>query len=151
MPMHSIPLDGQICFTVYKANIAINRAYKPMLDRMGITYPQYLVLSALGEEDGQTIGAIANRLALMSSTITPPLKRLVQAGLVRRESSQSDERRVHVWLTEAGRDLLIDSRCMGQSLLRRSGLTMAQLDDLNRQLQSLSANVVGQEKVVGQE
>ena len=142
MPIsNSLPLDGQICFTVYKANIAINRAYKPMLDRMGVTYPQYLVLAALGEEDGQTIGAIAHRLALMSSTITPPLKRLVQAGLVRRESSRSDERRVHVWLTEAGRHLLIDSRCMGQTLLQRSGLTMAQLDDLNLQLQSLSASL----------
>lgn len=138
----AIPLDGQICFTIYKANIAINRAYKPMLDQMGITYPQYLVLSALGEEDGQTIGAVARRLALMSSTITPPLKRMEQAGLVRRENSREDERQVHVWLTEAGRALLAKSCCLGESLLQRSGVTMAELDALNVQIQGLADSLV---------
>ncbi len=69
-------LNDQICFTLYATSMAINRTYKPMLDAMGITYPQYLVLSVLAEEDGMTIGAIATRLSLESSTVTPPVKRL---------------------------------------------------------------------------
>ena len=84
-------LDDQLCFSLYAASIAVNRTYKPMLDSMGITYPQYLVLSALGEEEGLTIGAIAARLALDSSTITPPVKRLENAGLVERRRSKVDE------------------------------------------------------------
>lgn len=81
------PLDSQICFTLYATSIAITRTYKPMLDSIGITYPQYLVLTALGEEDGLTVGAIADRLALESSTVTPLVKRLEQASLVGRRRS----------------------------------------------------------------
>src|ERR1700712_4892333 len=101
----AVPLENQLCFSLYAASIAINRTYKPMLDEMGITYPQYLVLSALGEHEGMTVGAIATRLSLESSTITPPVKRLEQAGLVERRRSKIDERLVHVWLTPAGRAL----------------------------------------------
>ncbi len=70
---YDLPLEDQLCFSLYATSMAINRTYKPLLDKLGITYPQYLVLSALGEEDGMTIGAIAGRLALESSTITPPV------------------------------------------------------------------------------
>ena len=132
-----IPLDNHICFTVYATSMAINRAYKPMLDAMGITYPQYLMLAALGEEDGLTIGGIAARLALESSTVTPPVKRLEQAGLVVRERSTVDERQVKVHLTEAGRALLSDCHCLGDTLLARSGMTMAQVDALNAQIKAL--------------
>lgn len=132
-----VPLDDQLCFTLYTTNIAINRAYKPMLDAMGITYPQYLVLSVLGEEDGATIGAIAGRLALESSTVTPPVKRLEHAGLVERRRSHADERQVQVWLTEAGRALLVRSKCLGETLVERSGMVRDQIDALNRQVQVL--------------
>jgi len=132
-----IPLNDQICFTLYATSMAINRAYKPMLDEMGITYPQYLVLNALAEEDGMTIGAIAGRLALESSTVTPPVKRLEQAGLLARQRSQADERQVQVHLTGAGRALLAKSKCLGDTLLARSGMTPQQLAALNRQVQSL--------------
>jgi DNA-binding MarR family transcriptional regulator len=99
---HSVPLpkdrplglDEQICFTLYRTNIAINRTYKPLLDEMGLTYPQYLVLNVLGEEDGRTIGAIAARLALDSSTITPLVKRMEAAGLVERRRSPDNDREV---------------------------------------------------------
>ena len=74
-----LPLDSQICFTLYATSMAVGRTYKPMLDEMGITYPQYLVLNVLGEEDGRTIGIIAARLALDSSTITPLVKRMEAA------------------------------------------------------------------------
>ncbi|WP_421736812.1 MarR family winged helix-turn-helix transcriptional regulator [Caulobacter sp.] len=134
-----VPLDDQICFTLYATSMAINRAYKPMLDAMGITYPQYLVLNVLGEEDGMTIGAIAGRLSLESSTITPPVKRLEQAGLVERQRSKVDERQVQVRLTDAGRATLKQSSCLGELMMERSGLTLEQLDALNRQVQALNA------------
>lgn len=134
-----LPLDHQICFTLYRTNLAINRTYKPMLDEMGITYPQYLVLNVLGEEDGSTIGAIAARLALESSTITPPVKRMEQAGFVTRQRNKLDDRQVQVWLTDEGRALLTKSRCLGEALCDRSGMTMQKLDAMNAQLQALNA------------
>lgn len=136
-PTPLVPLDNQLCFSIYAASIAISRAYKPMLDSMGITYPQYLVMNALGEKDGSTIGAIASRLLLESSTITPPVKRLEQAGLVERRRSSSDERKVHVWLTEKGRAVLVESMCLGQLLVERSALTEEQFDALNKQVRHL--------------
>ena len=132
-----LPLDDQICFTLYATSMAITRTYKPMLDEMGITYPQYLVLNVLGEDDGKTIGGIAERLDLESSTVTPPVKRLEQAGLVIRRRSQVDERQVQVWLTEAGRDLLARSACLGDELMAHSGMTPEGLDALNRQVLAL--------------
>src|SRR5258705_5101758 len=95
----SIPLEDQLCFSLYATTIAINRAYKPMLDSLGITYPQYLVLSTLWEEDKRTITAIADRLALEPSMITPLVKRLEAAGFVGRRRNPADQRQVHVRLT----------------------------------------------------
>ena len=130
------PLDEQLCFSLYTANIAINRAYKPMLDDMGITYPQYLVMSVLGEQDGSTIGMIADRLGLESSTITPPVKRLEQAGLLERRRSKTDERQVHVWLTDAGRALIAKSKCLGDTLIERSGMAPREFQAFNRQIRA---------------
>lgn len=132
-----IPLDDQICFTLYATSMAITRTYKPMLDQMGITYPQYLVLSVLGEDDGATVGRIAGRLALESSTVTPLVKRLEQAGLVERQRSTVDERQVQVRLTKAGQATLGQCDCLGETLMKRSGLTPEALDALNRQVQAL--------------
>ena len=132
-----VPLDQQICFTLYATSMAIIRTYKPMLDEMGITYPQYLVLCALGEDDGLTVGGIAGRLALESSTVTPPIKRLEQAGLVERRRNPTDERQVNVHLTPAGRDLLARATCLGDTLLARSEMTAAELGRLNGQVQAL--------------
>lgn len=139
-----IPLNDQICFTLYATSMAINRTYKPMLDAMGITYPQYLVLSVLGENDGATIGAIAGRLGLESSTVTPPVKRLEQAGLVERQRSKVDERQVQVRLTEAGRATLVQCDCLGETMMKRSGMTGEQLDALNRQVQGLRGALEGE-------
>jgi DNA-binding MarR family transcriptional regulator len=141
------PLDEQLCFSLYAASIAVNRTYKPMLDEMGITYPQYLVLSALGEEEGMTVGAIADRLSLDSSTITPPVKRLETAGLAERRRSTIDERQVHVWLTKQGHAVLRRCSCLGEALIQRSGMTMEQFDVLNKQMRALrSALAEAQEK-----
>ena len=83
-PSPPVPLEDQLCFAIHSASMAIQRLYKPMLDEMGLTYPQYLVLNVLWREEGQSVGAIAARLALESSTLTPLLKRLEAAGLLRR-------------------------------------------------------------------
>ena len=84
-----VPLNDQLCYAIYSAGMAIQRLYKPMLDELGLTYPQYLVLNVLWQEDEQTVGGIAEKLALESSTLTPLLKRLEAAGLVRRTRNPS--------------------------------------------------------------
>ncbi|MDL2408699.1 MarR family winged helix-turn-helix transcriptional regulator [Rhizobium calliandrae] len=138
-----VPLDNQLCFSLYAASIAINRTYKPMLDVMGITYPQYLVLCTLGENDGLTVGAIADRLALESSTVTPPVQRLEQAGHVERRRSKFDERQVHVWLTATGRALFNKSSCLGETLVERSGMTAEQVEALNQSVRELKNVLAG--------
>lgn len=137
------PLDAQICFSLYRASMTVNRLYKPMLDEMGITYPQYLVLNVLGEEDGRTIGAIAARLGLESSTVTPAVKRMEAAGLIERRRAAADERQVQAWLTPTGRALFGRSRCLGETLLAASGLGPEGLGALNRQIQALEAVLAG--------
>ena len=139
------PLSDQLCFSLYSAHIAVNRLYKPMLDEMGITYPQYLVLSTLIEEDGLTIGTIAERLSLESSTITPPVKRLENMGFVSRKRGKLDERQVQVSLTQAGRKLIGEARCLGETLMSRSGMTAEEFAAFNRQVRTLLAALTSSE------
>ena len=137
-----LPLDAQLCFAIYSASIALNRLYKPILDGFGLTYPQYLVLTVLWERDGQTIGALADRLALESSTITPLVKRLEAADFVRRQRDPQDERRVEVTLTPKGRALHNDTKCLSETLLESSGLTPPDLIRLNREISALRDTLV---------
>ena len=131
-----ITLDSQLCFSLYGASLAINRAYKPLLDALEITYPQYLVLSALWEVDGQTIGAIADRLNLDSSNVTPLVKRMEAAGLLSRERNPVDERQVVVSLTDHGRDMQARSACLGQTLFAAGGMNVEKLIQLNKDVQA---------------
>ena len=137
MQLPKLPLDSQLCFSLYGASMAVSRTYKPMLDQLGLTYTQYLVISTLWEEDRLPISSIADRLSLESSTITPLVKRLEAAGTVTRERNPKDERQVIVSLTAKGRDLEKRTACLTQSLLERSGLTPDQLIKLNGQVQKL--------------
>jgi len=132
-----LPLDGQLCFSLYSASMAITRVYKPILDRLGITYPQYLVLHALWEKDGRTVGAIGERLALESSTITPLVKRLGAAGLVERKRNPEDERQVQVFLTAQGQAIREQCGCLGEAILEKTDLTLERLAALNREAQAL--------------
>ncbi|MDQ8700640.1 MarR family transcriptional regulator [Hyphomicrobium sp. LHD-15] len=132
-----VPLDDQLCYAVYSAGIAIQRAYKPLLDELGLTYPQYLVLNVLWEEDRQNVGAIASQLALESSTLTPLLKRLESAGLVHRARNPDNERQVVVALTDKGRALRVKSGCLGNALLSASGQTPRELGVLNADVRRL--------------
>ncbi|QCI65237.1 MarR family winged helix-turn-helix transcriptional regulator [Phreatobacter stygius] len=133
----TLPLDSQLCFSIYSASIAINRAYKPMLDALGVTYTQYLVLSTLWEKDGLTISVIADRLGLEPSTITPAVKRLEAAGFLGRQRSVVDERQVQVHLTAKGRDLHVKTGCLTDALLKHSGFTVPDMIDLNQKVQKL--------------
>jgi DNA-binding MarR family transcriptional regulator len=98
-------LDSFLCFAIHSTAHAVQRANKPLLDKLGLTYPQYLVMVVLWAEDNQTVGRIGDRLFLESSTLTPLLKRLEATGLVQRQRDAVDERQVRVQLTEAGRAL----------------------------------------------
>ncbi|MEH3137931.1 MAG: MarR family transcriptional regulator [Mycolicibacterium neoaurum] len=98
-------LSDFLCFAIYSANLAYGKAYKPILDKLGITYTQYLVIVALWEADHQTVSGLGEKLFLESNTLTPILKRLEGAGYLSRERSTADERQVLVSLTDAGRAL----------------------------------------------
>lgn len=131
------PLDDQLCFALYAANMAMQRTYKPMLDQLGLTYPQYLALHVLWEEDGRTIGAIAQRLGLESSTVTPLIKRLEASGQVTRERDPQDERQVRVRLTTTGAALRERCGCMGEEIIARSGMAIEELQALRGEVRAL--------------
>jgi DNA-binding MarR family transcriptional regulator len=138
-----LPLDEQLCFSLYAATIAINRAYKPVLDRLGITYPQFLVLQVLsGADEGVPIGTIAERLALEPSTITPLAKRLEVAGLVTRLRNPADERQVRVRLTDKGRDCWRETGCLAPMIVERTGISRERLAALNAEVTALRRALV---------
>ena len=132
-----LPLDEQLCYAIYSAGMAVQRVYKPLLDELGLTYPQYLVLNVLWREDSQTVGRIADALALESSTLTPLLKRLETAGLVRRARNPENERQVVVALTDAGRGLRSRAGCLADALLSTSGQESARLNAIASDLRGL--------------
>src|SRR5271169_993819 len=134
---YPLPLDSQLGFSLYGAFMAVGRAYKPWLDKLGLTYPQYLVLSALWEADDQTIGGVASRLDLEPSTITPLVKRLELAGHVVRRRNPADERQVKVLLTDQGRGLRAQTKFLTDALFENSGMTVDALVDLNTKIKAL--------------
>lgn len=134
-------LDRQICFPLYAAANAMIRLYRPLLDELGLTYPQYLVMLVLWERDRRSVGELGAALFLDSGTLTPLLKRLQAAGLVTRERDVEDERRVFVALTAAGRRLRARARCVPETLLGRIGIPAQDLIALRGQLQGLIAAI----------
>lgn len=119
----SLALDAQLCFALYSASRAMTRAYAVLLDPLGLTYPQYVTLLVLWEQDGVSVTEIGMRLELDSGTLTPLLKRLEQQGLIRRTRSEADERVVLIWLTLKGRTLKEQAKQIPVALLRRAGLS----------------------------
>ncbi|BDS19332.1 MarR family transcriptional regulator [Enterobacter roggenkampii] len=101
----ALKLDNQLCFALYSANLALNKLYRQLLAPLNLTYPQYLVMLVLWEQDDMTVSDIGERLFLDSATLTPLLKRLESAGLINRHRSRKDERQVAVTLSEAGHEL----------------------------------------------
>jgi len=140
-PPVSLTLDEALCFALYSASRALTGFYRPRLDELGITYPQYLVLLALWERDGVSVGALSERLRLDYGTLSPLLKRLQAAGLVRRERRAEDERSVTVSLTEAGLALRARADCIPREVIAASGLDPTSFDELRETLQRLTAAV----------
>ncbi len=138
-----LSLDQHLCYALYSANLVIGRAYKPLLDAMEITYPQYLVLQVLWEKDNQPVGAIADRLLLESSTLTPLLKRLETSGVVERTRNPEDERQVLVRLTDKGRALKMQSVCLAERLLETSGLSIDQIEEMTGRVQAIRDSIAG--------
>lgn len=127
------PLVSELlCFGLYSASHAMNRAYKPLLKEIGLTYPQYLVLLKLWESDHQLVGELGKALFLESNTLTPLLKRLENAGFVKRNRDKDDERQVRISLTQAGRALQSEAACITDQIIKAAGLTkqsMAQMTE----------------------
>lgn len=142
-----LPLDEQLCYAIYSAGMAIQRTYKPLLDDLGLTYPQYLVLNVLWREGAQTVGAIAERIGLESSTLTPLLKRLEASKLVERTRNPENERQVVVSVTAKGKALQGKAACLGEALLAASGQSPRELvklkEDVRRLRDTIYRNIGG--------
>jgi DNA-binding MarR family transcriptional regulator len=136
-----LALDNQLCFALYSTSLAMTRLYKPLLAPLGLTYPQYIVMLALWEEDGQTVSALGDKLALDSGTLTPLLKRLQAQGALDRERDPADERRVIVRLTAAGRRLKAQARKVPPEIVRATGCELGDVKALTRQLGALRQSI----------
>lgn len=130
-------LSDFLCFAVYSASHAFNRLYKPLLDELGLTYPQYLVMVTLWERNDRTVGEIGEQLFLESNTLTPLLKRMEAAGLVSRSRDPADERQVRLRLTSEGQALIGKARRVPPCVLEATGLTGTEARNLTDQISAL--------------
>jgi len=135
-----------LCFAVYSTNLAFGRAYKPFLDEIGITYPQYAALIALNELGNQTVSELGEKLFLESSTLTPLLKRLEASGFVTRQRDAEDERQVRINLTEAGRAVFEKAFCTRAPVIEATGLDYDAFVRLQRDLITLRDNLLNASK-----
>lgn len=141
-----ISLDHFLCFGLYAANHSFHRAYRPFLEAMGLTYPQYVVMIALWSaadagEDDLTVGVLADRVCLETSTLTPLLKRIEKAGLITRRRDVKDERLVRIALTETGTALKAQGMATPVELMHRAGLTHEYVSQLNLVVRDLKARL----------
>ena len=133
----ALKLDNQLCFALYSASLAMTKLYKPVLSKVGMTYPQYLVMLALWENDGQTVSELGERLFLDSGTLTPLLKRLESAGWLKRTRARDDERRVIISLTEAGQQVKEQASLIPECMLRATKCALPEIQSITRQIQAL--------------
>ena len=136
-------LDNQLCYALYAAAHRMTKSYRPMLERMGLTYPQYLVLLVLWETDGVTVSEIGRRLRLDSGTLTPVLKRLEAAGFRRRSRRRTDAREVEIALTPQGRALREEATAVREAVMCQLNMSEPEVQamraDLNALIENLSA------------
>ncbi|MGC1548323.1 MAG: MarR family transcriptional regulator [Rhodanobacter sp.] len=137
----SMQLDEQLCFALYAASRRMTATYRPLLDALGLTYPQYLVMLVLWERDGLTVRELGDRLQLDSGTLTPLLKRLEQASLLERQRRRSDEREVEISLTQTGRDLHEHAASVPRCMADRLCLSVDEFKKLRDDLKSLAAQL----------
>ncbi|WP_373989274.1 MarR family winged helix-turn-helix transcriptional regulator [Duganella sp. BuS-21] len=133
-------LADYLCFAIYSANLAFGKAYKPILDKLGLTYTQYIAIIALWEEDNQTVSGLGEKLFLESNTLTPILKKLEAMGYVHRARDAADERQVRIGLTPAGRALR--ESALNMSLRDATGLTPEEFPVLQKAVVKLRNNLV---------
>lgn len=129
-----------LCFAIYSANLAFGRAYRPILDELGLTYTQYIAIIALWEEDKQTVSSLGEKLFLESNTLTPILKKLEALSYLKRQRSAADERQVLVSLTDAGRRLR--EKGLGMNLVAASGLTPEEFPKIQKSVVTLRNNLL---------
>ncbi len=137
-----IRLHEMLCFALYGASHAFSRAYKPLLEPLGLTYPQYLVMVSLWEADGQPVKGLGAALDLDSGTLSPLLKRLEQAGLVTRTRAEQDERQVIIFLTDKGRRLQQEAAGVTSAIAAATGCTRQEAEDLRESLATLKTVLV---------
>jgi DNA-binding MarR family transcriptional regulator len=137
-PVEVLRLDRQLCFALYGAANRVTRLYRPMLEALGLTYPQYLAMLVLWEASPQTVGALGEALDLESSTLTPLLKRLETQGLVARARDPEDERRVIITLTQAGAALRDKAKAVPEQLFCKLNIQLDELGDLRERLKTLA-------------
>jgi len=142
-PDSLLKLDLQVCFALYSTNLAMTKVYRRLLRELGLTYPQYLVMMVLWEEDGRSVSEIGERLFLDSATLTPLLKRLEGMGLLSRRRAADDERRVRVRLTEQGRELRIRAEAIPEAVACASQCQPEELMALKDQLHALRRKLNG--------
>ncbi|HZH19237.1 MAG TPA: MarR family transcriptional regulator [Geodermatophilus sp.] len=141
LPAPSAVLEDQLCFALYAASRAMTARYRPLLDAIGLTYPQYLVMMLLWEEDNQTVGQLGARLSLDSGTLSPLLKRLTTAGLVTRHRRVEDERSVAIVLTDAGRALRDKADAISEEIICALDLDRDEFRDLKAKLNLVTERV----------
>jgi DNA-binding MarR family transcriptional regulator len=129
-----------LCFAIYSANLAYGRAYKPILEKLGLTYTQYIAIVALWEEDDQTVGGLGEKLFLESNTLTPILKKLETMGYLTRRRNPEDERQVRVGLTKAGRALR--EKGLNMTLVKQTGLPIEDFSRLQKAVSKLRDNLI---------
>ena len=140
-PEELLSLNSFLCFAIYSANHAMNRVYKPLLEELGLTYPQYIVMVVLWEKDKQTVKSLGKQLFLESNTLTPLLKRLEKMGHVTRQRDVVDERQVLICLTQQGKGLREKALKIPSCLLDASGLTPETITYLQEQITLLRDNL----------
>jgi MarR family transcriptional regulator, organic hydroperoxide resistance regulator len=143
LPAPSVVLEDQLCFALYAASRALTARYRPLLDAIGLTYPQYLVMMLLWETDHQTVGQLGTRLSLDSGTLSPLLKRLTAAGLVTRNRRAEDERSVAISLTDAGRALRERAESVSDAIICALDLDRDEFADLKAKLELVTRRVGG--------
>jgi MarR family transcriptional regulator, organic hydroperoxide resistance regulator len=137
-----LSVDLQLCFALYSASLSMTKTYKPLLAKLNLTYPQYLVLLVLWEKDGITVNTLGARLFSDSGTLTPLLKRLEKLELIQRQRSAEDERKVIIKLTEQGRLLQLKAAGIHTKIACSTGCSISELQELNKQLISLRTNLI---------
>ncbi|MCC3720189.1 MarR family winged helix-turn-helix transcriptional regulator [Rouxiella badensis] len=139
--MHALHLDQQLCFALYSANLALNKVYRKLLSQLDLTYPQYLVMLVLWQQDEVMVSEIGEKLFLDSATLTPLLKRLETAGLVVRRRAKVDERQVIISLTDAGRTLQEKAREIPEAIACAAECSIEDATALKKQLETLRGNL----------